>query len=124
MSPRPRGLKGAADWEAREPVPSRRRKSAAGKPPGRMGALVRGLTGSLAAGLLVLAATLLGVQLWATNNGLLGPGADVVIGHFAACGVALVAQTVADRRRDTVGGLSAAFVFAVVLGTLWYSWWL
>ncbi|RCW42816.1 hypothetical protein DFQ14_10872 [Halopolyspora algeriensis] len=123
MSPRPCGRKETADREAREPVPHRRRKDAAGKPPSRVGGLVRGLTGSLAAGLLVLAVTLLGVQLWATNSGLPGPGAGVVIGHLVASVVALVAQAVADRRRGLAGGLSAAVVLAVVLGALWYWWW-
>lgn len=85
--------------------------------------MVRGLTGSLTAGLLVLTAMLVGVQLWATNNSWMGPGMGAVVGHSVACVVALVAQTVADRRRDTVGGLSVFVVLAVVVGTLWYWWW-
>ncbi|MDR7302868.1 hypothetical protein [Haloactinomyces albus] len=123
-----RGKAETGDWQARreraQRRPRRTRRSSTEKPPGRVGGILRGLSGSLAAGLLVLAAMLVGVQVWAANNDWIGPGMGSVVGHSVAGGVALVAQLVADRRRDTAGGLSVFAVLAVVVGTLWYWWWL
>lgn len=90
----------------------------------RAGTIVRGLTAALATGLLVLALVLVGVQYWATSSGQAGPGANMVIGHFVGALVALVLQGVADRRRDAVGAVATAATFAVVLGSIWYWWWL
>lgn len=105
----------------------RRRGGAPRRPPAarptRAGSIARGLTGSLAVGLLVLAATLGGVQWWASAQGFFGPGVGFVIGHFVASGAALALQAVADRRRDVTGGLASLGVLVVVLGALTYWWW-
>ncbi len=89
----------------------------------RAGDLARGLTGSLAAGLVVLALGLIGTQIWSDAHGKFGPGAGVVIGHVVVACVALFLQFVADRRRDPVGGLCATGTFVAVLGALTYWWW-
>lgn len=124
QQPSGRNGAGAADRRAEQRPPRRHRRRVAGKPPSRAGDVVRGFTGSLAAGLLVLAIGLVAVQLWATANGRFGPGVGVVIGHFVACGAALTAQAVADRRRNALGGVCVLAVPVVVLAALWYWWWL
>lgn len=85
---------------------------------------MRGFTGSLAVGLLALALALIGVQFWATHQGQEGPGIAAVIAHLVAAIVALTLQAIADRRRDLVGGLLTAGVFAITLGSIWFWWWL
>src|SRR5437016_5778067 len=58
------------------------------------GTLLRGFTGSLAAGLTVLALGLIGVQFWANGQGEPGPGVPVVVGHLIAAGVTLGLQAI------------------------------
>jgi hypothetical protein len=75
----------------------------------------RGFTGSLAAGLVVLAVGVYGVAVVCLFTGAPGPGAALLAGHPVAAGLALVAQRVADRR----SGLQAAGAgLAVVLFTI------
>ena len=94
------------------------------KRPSRSGTVVRGLSGALAVGLLILGLALVGVQWWATNIGQQGPGVGVVVGHLVSAVAALTLQAIADRRRDLVGGLATAGTFLVVLWALWFWWWL
>ncbi len=75
----------------------------------------RGLTGSLAAGLVVLAVGVYGVAGVCLFTGAPGPGAVLLAGHPVAAALALTAQRVADRRT----GLPAAGAgLAVVLFTI------
>jgi hypothetical protein len=85
--------------------------------------VARAFTGSLAAGLLVLALGLAGMQYWANSLGQPGPGVPNVLGHIVAALAALVLQMIADRRRDLVGGLSAVAVPVIVVGAIWMWWW-
>lgn len=95
-----------------------------GQRPGRAGKAARGLAGSLAAGLLLLALSLVGTQFWATQAGYQGPGLGAVISHLVAAIVAVVLVSIADRRADKAGTFSTWGAFAVVLGSLWFWWWL
>jgi hypothetical protein len=101
---------------------SRRRDDARARPT-RLGTVARAVTGSLAAGLLLLALFLIGTQVWALGQGLQGPGIPTMIGHIVAAVVALVLQAIADRRRDAVGGVAAIAVLILVFGALWFWWW-
>lgn len=83
-----------------------------GKPRGRWW---RGFTGSLAAGLTVLAIGVLVVAGIDLNTGAPGPGAVLLIGHPVAAILALLAQRVADRRN---GAPAAGAGVAVVLFTV------
>jgi predicted lipid-binding transport protein (Tim44 family) len=83
-----------------------------GKPRGRWW---RGFTGSLAAGLTVLAIGVLAVAVIDLNTGAPGPGAVLLIGHPVAAVLALLAQRVADRRN---GAPAAGAGVAVVLFTV------
>ncbi len=75
----------------------------------------RGFTGSLAAGLGVLAVGVLAVAGIDLYTGAPGPGAVLLIGHPVAAILALLAQRVADRRN---GGPAAGAGLAVVLFTV------
>ncbi|RKT83280.1 hypothetical protein SAMN05421805_105235 [Saccharopolyspora antimicrobica] len=91
--------------------------------PSRSGSAIRGLSGALAVGSLVLALALVGVQFWATGQGQQGPGLPAVISQLVTSVAAVAVQAVADRRRDLVGGLATLGVFVLVLGSLWFWWW-
>lgn len=91
---------------------------------GKFGSFLRVVAGSMAAGLLVLAFCLLGVQIWAGNNGLEGPGVDDVVTHFVAAVLALVLNGIAERRKGRFGGLCCLGSFLCVLAAVWFWWWL
>lgn len=82
-----------------------------------------GLTGMVAAGLVVLACAVLAAQVWAWSGGHPGPGAGMVTGHGAAAVVAVSAQHVVDRRRGRWARVCAALVAAVALTVLLAFWW-
>ncbi|MEU4521143.1 hypothetical protein AB0F52_20850 [Amycolatopsis sp. NPDC024027] len=75
----------------------------------------RGFTGSLAAGLTVLAIGVLAVAGICLFTGAPGPGATLLVGHPVAAVLALLAQRVADRR---TGPPAAGAGVAVVLFTV------
>jgi len=82
----------------------------------------RGFTGSLAAGLVVLAIGVLVVAGVCLYTGVPGPGAVLLIGHPIAAALALLAQRVADRRNGAaaVGGGVAVVLFTVSALTLFW----
>jgi hypothetical protein len=82
----------------------------------------RGFTGSLAAGLVVLAIGVLVVAGVCLYTGVPGPGAVLLIGHPIAAALALLAQRVADRRNGVaaVGGGVAVVLFTVSALTLFW----
>jgi hypothetical protein len=82
----------------------------------------RGFTGSLAAGLAVLAIGVLVVAGIDLNTGAPGPGAVLLIGHPVAAMLALLAQRVADRRNGApaVGAGVAVVLFTVSALTLFW----
>jgi hypothetical protein len=83
----------------------------------------RGFTGSLAAGLSVLALVMLGDGLVSALVGAPGPGAVSLIGHPLAAILALAAQWVADRREGKLSGAAGIVVAAVVVFVLVLFWW-
>ncbi|PXY19884.1 hypothetical protein BAY59_33030 [Prauserella coralliicola] len=95
-----------------------------GQPPSRRtGRWWRGLTGSLAAGLVVLALFVLGVQVVSWLGDAEGPGLVSVLGHLAGAALAVIAQLVVDRRRGRLAGVAALCVLAIAGGVLWLYWW-
>ncbi|MEV0698525.1 hypothetical protein AB0I53_11480 [Saccharopolyspora sp. NPDC050389] len=119
--PRTRRLPGSDDLPPQRP--RGRHSLSRPKPPSRAGSALRGLTGALAAGFLLLALVLVAVQFWATNQGQEGPGLAALIAQLVAALIALVLQAIADRRNDAQGGLAACGVLVVVFGSLWFWWW-
>ncbi|MBE1498549.1 hypothetical protein H4696_005649 [Amycolatopsis lexingtonensis] len=82
----------------------------------------RGFTGSLAAGLTVLALGVLVVAGVCLYTGAPGPGVTLLIGHPVVAVLALLAQRVADRRNGpaAVGAGIAVVLFAVSALTLFW----
>ncbi|MPZ67563.1 MAG: hypothetical protein GEU83_19395 [Pseudonocardiaceae bacterium] len=103
---------------------SRARDGAAPAPPGLAIRLLRGLSGALAAGLVVLA-VLLGIAQWLSGPDTVpGPGIGALVGHYVGAAVVVVLQWVADRRRGA-GAVGAALAVIAIVGTvLWIWWWL
>ncbi|SEF36120.1 hypothetical protein SAMN05421837_109277 [Amycolatopsis pretoriensis] len=101
-----------ADAAAEEPT----------RPAKERGRWWRGFTGSLAAGLTVLAVGVLVVAGIDLYTGAPGPGAALLIGHPVAAALALVAQRVADRRNGlaAAGAGVAVVLFAVSALTLFW----
>ncbi|QWF79171.1 hypothetical protein [Amycolatopsis sp. CA-230715] len=83
----------------------------------------RGLTGSLAAGMVVLAIVVLGAGALAYFGPTEGPGLPSLVAHPAAAAVALGAQRVVDRRSGAVAGAAAVVLLAAVAGILVFFWW-
>ncbi|WP_243789832.1 hypothetical protein [Saccharopolyspora gloriosae] len=88
------------------------------------GTWLRGLTGSLAFGLLLVTLGLIGVQIWSTRQGEAGPGTSMIVTHAVGVVLALGLQSFADRHRDRQGAAALLGVFLAVFGALWYWWWL
>lgn len=87
--------------------------------------LLRALSGTVAAGLVILAG-LTAVAAWLTDrDGAPGPGADIVLGHAVIAVLAVVAQVIADRNGDRpVRALLAVLaVLGLATATLWVWWW-
>lgn len=83
------------------------------------GRVVRGFTGSLTAGLVLLALALLAAQLWRNDP---GPGVGVVILHLVGAGAAVALQLVADRARGRSATLAILGVLGAAVVVLWYGW--
>jgi hypothetical protein len=85
--------------------------------------LPRALGGALAAGLVVLAATLLVAWGVAAAHGEPGPRARLLLGHLVAAALALALQRVADRRAGPVGWAASGGVVLVAAAVLVFFWW-
>ena len=83
----------------------------------------RGVTGSFAAGLVVLAVLVLGAGLVCAFVDVPGPGVAPMIAHPVAAVLALAAQRVADRKNGPVAGIAGLAVPAIVATALWTFWW-
>lgn len=93
-------------------------------PPGRTVRLLRALSGSLTAGL-VLLAVLLGVAQWFSGPDTVpGPAIGMLVGHWVGALVAVLLQWVADRSRGRRAVIASLAAVAVVVGVLWFWWWL
>ncbi|MEV4055931.1 hypothetical protein AB0J55_32385 [Amycolatopsis sp. NPDC049688] len=109
------GRAAAVPEERAEPERIEPEDTAPAAPVRQRGRWWRGFTGSLAAGLTVLAVGVLAVAAICLFTGAPGPGPTLLIGHPIAAGLALVAQRVADRRN---GPAAAGAGVAVVLFTV------
>ncbi|MBF6350737.1 MULTISPECIES: hypothetical protein [Nocardia] len=85
--------------------------------------LVRAISGSLAAGLVVLACVVVGAAMIGARRGFPGPGAESVGWHIAVAATAVAAQIYSDRKRGTATFVVAAFVLGAAALLLWTQWW-
>ncbi|WP_315653476.1 hypothetical protein [Amycolatopsis sp. PS_44_ISF1] len=83
----------------------------------------RGFTGSIAAGLAVLAVGVLGEAVVGSATGAPGPGLFLLIGHPVAAVAALLVQRQADRRNGTVAGVAGIGVLVIAFVALTLFWW-
>jgi len=82
---------------------------------------LRGLSGTVMVGLVVLAAVVVGAAVFAGSRP--GPGLWVIVGHVAVAVAAVVLQVYADRRRGLVAVLAAMAVPPLAAAALWFWWW-
>ncbi|KZB82398.1 hypothetical protein [Amycolatopsis regifaucium] len=89
----------------------------------RRGNFWRGLTGSLAAGMVVLASCVLVIAAICLFTGAPGPGLLMLIGHPVAAVLAVLAQRTADARNGRVAGFAGLGVVVSVAAALSLFWW-
>jgi hypothetical protein len=95
------------------------------QPPPLALRVLRWLSGTVAAGLVILACAM-AVAAWVTDrDGAPGPGSDIVLGHLTTALLAMVAQVIADRadNRPVRALLAVLAVFVLASATLWVWWW-
>ncbi|MDH6282973.1 hypothetical protein [Prescottella agglutinans] len=85
---------------------------------------LRGLSGVVAGGVVVLTLVVIGVAYLASNRDFPGPGRESVAAHVVSSVVVVVAQVLADRRRGAASVLASAAVLAVTGLLLWTQWWM
>ncbi|WFR71849.1 hypothetical protein P9209_24670 [Prescottella defluvii] len=86
--------------------------------------VLRGLSGVVAGGVVVLTLVVIGVAYLASNRDFPGPGRESVAVHVVSSVVVVVAQVLADRRRGAASVLASAAVLAVTGLLLWTQWWM
>ncbi|OZC59183.1 hypothetical protein CH306_15235 [Rhodococcus sp. 15-725-2-2b] len=84
---------------------------------------LRGLSGIVTGGLVVLALGVAVTQYLGHSRGFPGPGALSVAAHIVAAIVAVVAQRITDHRRGFSAVLGALVVFVAAGLVLWTQWW-
>jgi hypothetical protein len=88
----------------------------------RAGRLLRGLSGLLAGGLVVLAVALGVAWYVADQSGSSGPGVQTLVWHAVSAVAAVLAQRYADRHRDMGGVLAACAVIVIAAALLTVEW--
>lgn len=84
---------------------------------------LRALSGSVAAGLAVLAVVVIVMAVVGDQRGFPGPGAMSITVHVAGTAAALLCQRFTDRRRDFIAVVASLAVFAIAGAVLWTQWW-
>ena len=99
-------------------------KAAATETKRRVGyGFLRGVSGVLAVGMVLLALFNIGVQFYANSLDLPGPGALAVTAHIVAALLVVVAQVIADRFNDWRAPVCSLAVLLISAATLWTFWW-
>ncbi len=86
--------------------------------------VLRGLSGVVAGGVVVLTLVVVGVAYLASDRDFPGPGRESIAAHAVASVVVVAAQLLADRRRGAVAALASTAVLAVTGLLLWTQWWM
>jgi len=85
--------------------------------------MVRGVSGVLTGGLVVLALVVVVVAVLASWRSVAGPSSAMVFIHVAAAAVAVLIQVAGDRRGRSATWLAGAAVLAISAVLLWTQWW-
>jgi hypothetical protein len=111
------------EWEP--PTDVIRTPGRAAPPRRRSGAAraLQGLSGSVTAGVVVLALVVVVTAWLGSRRGFPGPGAVSVTAHVVAAVLVVVAQRFADHRRGGVAAVGSLVVFFVTAVLLWTQWW-
>lgn len=94
---------------------------------GRQWVVIRGLralSGTVAAGIVILTLVVIGSAYLGGTRGFPGPGTTSLAAHIAASVIALAAQIWCDRRRGVIALVGSVLVLvtaAVLLTTQWWS---
>lgn len=86
--------------------------------------VLRGLSGVVAGGVVVLTLVVSGVAYLASDRDFPGPGRESIAAHVVASVVVVAAQVLADRRRGGVAALASGAVLVVTGLLLWTQWWM
>lgn len=86
--------------------------------------VVRGISGSIAAGLVVLACVVVGAAVIGARRGFPGPGTESVGWHLVIAVSAVAVQAYSDRKRGVATVVAAVFVLAAATVLLWTQWWM
>jgi predicted lipid-binding transport protein (Tim44 family) len=116
------GLSSEIEEASAVPLPTPEESPAGEEKKPARGSRWRGLTGSLAAGLVVLALVVLGAGVLGLVTGAPGPGLFLLLGHVVAAILALLAQRVADRKRGFAAGAGIVAVLVITAVSLWLLW--
>lgn len=84
---------------------------------------LRGLSGVVAGGVVVLTLVVVGVAYLASDRDFPGPGRESIAVHVVASVAVVTAQVLADRRRGAGAALASAAVLVVTGLLLWTQWW-
>nr|WP_228537252.1 hypothetical protein [Nocardia sp. XZ_19_231] len=85
--------------------------------------MVRGFSGVVAGGVLVLLCVVVGAAVIGSRRDFPGPGVESLSWHFVAAVVVVVAQVFADRRRGMSALLGSVAVLVTAGVLLWTQWW-
>ncbi|GGK47373.1 hypothetical protein [Nocardia camponoti] len=88
-----------------------------------MTGVIRGFSGVLAGGVIVLMCVVIGASMLGTDRGFPGPGTTSLTWHVGAAIVVVVAQLAADRARGGAVVGWATVVCGVAGLLLWTQWW-
>lgn len=84
---------------------------------------VRALSGTVAAGTVVLALVVIGAAFLGARRGFPGPGGESVTWHIAGAAIVIGAQLFSDRRHGIAAFAGASVVFLTTGILIWTQWW-
>lgn len=84
---------------------------------------LRALSGTVAAGTVLVALVVIGAAFLGARRGFPGPGGESVLWHIAVAALAIAAQLFSDQRRGMAAFSGAAVVFLAAGILIWTQWW-
>ncbi len=84
---------------------------------------LRGLSGAVTAGVIVLTLVVIGAAFVGNERSFPGPGGVSIAWHVAVSVVAVTGQRLADHRNGAIAILGSAIVLVATGLLLWTQWW-